>query len=94
MPHCGHRLEGSYRVSLMESGPPETPSLVRLLSQMYGPAVRTPKEPTRADFRYPDWVIRAPGLPSRRCGDEHSGQVLSDERIQANRSFSSNGLLR
>jgi hypothetical protein len=29
------------------------------------------------------------------AGDEHSsGQILSDERIQANRSFSSNGLLR
>ena len=31
------------------------------------------------------------------ASDEHSlssGQILSDERIQANRSFSSNGLLR
>jgi len=32
MPHCGHCLEGSRRVSLMESRPSETPSLVRLLT--------------------------------------------------------------
>jgi hypothetical protein len=56
----------------------------------------SPKKPTSADFRYPDWVILAPGLSSRRTvmNALSSSQILSDERIQASRSFSSNGLLR
>jgi hypothetical protein len=42
---------------------------------------------------YATWIGMG-SMPALVMNTLSSGQILSDERIQANRSFSSNGLLR
>ena len=61
------------------------------------PQSYSPEESLPADFRYPDWMIRS--RPVYRAGGDHErslapGHILTDERMQASRSFSSNGLVR